>query len=46
MQKPTIMLSVLPCIIEVLPRQYAEQSWEIVVFEDPSVNAFALPGVK
>ncbi len=29
-----------------LPGQYAQQQWEVVVFEEPSANAFALPGGK
>ena len=31
-------------IIEVLPAQYANINWEIVVFESDTINAFALPG--
>ncbi|WP_372761621.1 M48 family metallopeptidase [Pseudoalteromonas sp.] len=31
-------------VIAVLPAQYAGQQWEVVVFEDDSANAFALPG--
>lgn len=31
-------------VIAVLPQQYASQNWEVVVFEDDSANAFALPG--
>lgn len=31
-------------VIAVLPQQYASQKWEVVVFEEPSANAFALPG--
>ena len=31
-------------VIAVLPQQYATQAWEVVVFEDDSANAFALPG--
>ncbi|WP_404339537.1 M48 family metallopeptidase [Pseudoalteromonas mariniglutinosa] len=31
-------------VIAVLPEQYAKQKWEVVVFEEPSANAFALPG--
>jgi predicted Zn-dependent protease len=31
-------------VISVLPNEYASQSWEVVVFEDESANAFALPG--
>lgn len=33
-------------IIQVLPDKYKQQSWEVVLFEDPQVNAFALPGYK
>jgi len=31
-------------LIAVLPERYANQSWEVVVFESDTVNAFALPG--
>ncbi|MBQ4833229.1 M48 family metallopeptidase [Pseudoalteromonas sp. MMG010] len=31
-------------VIAVLPDEYANQQWEVVVFEDDSANAFALPG--
>jgi predicted Zn-dependent protease len=31
-------------VIAVLPNEYASQNWEVVVFEDDSANAFALPG--
>lgn len=31
-------------IIEVLPEQYANNNWEVVVFESDTINAFALPG--
>ncbi|MGX5914512.1 M48 family metallopeptidase [Aliidiomarina sp. Khilg15.8] len=31
-------------IIEVLPQEYALDSWEVVVFDSEQVNAFALPG--
>lgn len=31
-------------VIAVLPSEYASQNWEVVVFEDDSANAFALPG--
>ncbi|WOC27577.1 M48 family metallopeptidase [Pseudoalteromonas sp. N1230-9] len=31
-------------VIAVLPQEYANQSWEVVVFEEDSANAFALPG--
>ncbi|MCO7187096.1 MULTISPECIES: M48 family metallopeptidase [unclassified Pseudoalteromonas] len=33
-------------LIAQLPAQYAQQQWEVVVFQDPSANAFALPGGK
>ncbi|KAA3647430.1 MAG: M48 family peptidase [Proteobacteria bacterium] len=33
-------------IIEALPEQWANRSWEVVVFDDDSANAFALPGGK
>jgi len=31
-------------VVAVLPKEYASQNWEVVVFEDESANAFALPG--
>ena len=31
-------------VIDVLPAKYAKQQWEVVVFEEDSANAFALPG--
>ena len=31
-------------VVAVLPTDYASQNWEVVVFEDESANAFALPG--
>jgi predicted Zn-dependent protease len=33
-------------IINELPANWSKQAWEIVVFEDSSANAFALPGGK
>ncbi|RBO83999.1 M48 family metallopeptidase [Marinomonas aquiplantarum] len=33
-------------IINVLPDKYRNQAWEVRVFEDDQVNAFALPGYK
>ena len=33
-------------IIAVLPDEYRNQEWEVVVFDDEQVNAFALPGYK
>lgn len=33
-------------IIKVLPQQWKSQPWEVVLFEDNSANAFALPGGK
>ena len=33
-------------IINVLPEKYRNQAWEVRVFEDDQVNAFALPGYK
>ncbi|GAP76596.1 Zn-dependent protease with chaperone function PA4632 [Pseudoalteromonas sp. SW0106-04] len=35
---------VADAVITVLPQQYAQQEWEVVVFDEPSANAFALPG--
>lgn len=31
-------------VISVLPKEYSSKNWEVVVFKDPSANAFALPG--
>ncbi|MCO4321989.1 M48 family metallopeptidase [Aliidiomarina quisquiliarum] len=31
-------------IVEVLPEQYKAYNWEVAVFEEDSINAFALPG--
>lgn len=33
-------------LIAQLPSHYANQQWEVVVFKEPSANAFALPGGK
>jgi predicted Zn-dependent protease len=33
-------------IINVLPEEHANLSWEVVVFDDESTNAFAMPGGK
>ncbi len=33
-------------IINALPDQWRDKQWEVVVFEDDSANAFALPGGK
>ncbi|MFT2109950.1 M48 family metallopeptidase [Marinomonas sp. 2405UD68-3] len=33
-------------IIQVLPEEYRDQAWEVVLFDDKQVNAFALPGYK
>jgi len=33
-------------IIDVLPDQWRNNQWEVVLFEDDSANAFALPGGK
>lgn len=33
-------------IIAVLPDEYRKQNWEVVLFNDEQVNAFALPGYK
>ncbi|MCO4786125.1 M48 family metallopeptidase [Marinomonas atlantica] len=33
-------------IISVLPDNYRKQAWEVVLFNDEQVNAFALPGYK
>lgn len=33
-------------IINALPDQWRQMPWEVVVFEDDSANAFALPGAK
>lgn len=33
-------------IIAILPQEYREQAWEVVLFDDKQINAFALPGNK
>lgn len=33
-------------LIAVLPNKYRNQEWEVVLFDDEQVNAFALPGYK
>jgi len=33
-------------IIQALPQEWSGRDWEVVVFEDDSANAFALPGGK
>lgn len=33
-------------IISVLPDEYRNQQWEVVLFNDEQINAFALPGYK
>ncbi|RDL45747.1 M48 family peptidase [Marinomonas piezotolerans] len=33
-------------IISVLPDKYKQQAWEVILFDDPQINAFALPGNK
>jgi predicted Zn-dependent protease len=33
-------------IIDVVPREYREEDWEVTVFRSEQVNAFALPGGK
>ena len=33
-------------LIAVLPEKYRKQDWEVVLFDDKQVNAFALPGYK
>jgi predicted Zn-dependent protease len=33
-------------LIAVLPDKYRDQNWEVVLFDDEQVNAFALPGYK
>lgn len=33
-------------LIAVLPDKYRKQDWEVVLFDDEQVNAFALPGYK
>jgi len=33
-------------IIAILPTEYGDLAWEVVVFDDESINAFAMPGGK
>ncbi|MEE8311062.1 MAG: M48 family metallopeptidase [Candidatus Binatia bacterium] len=37
---------VADAILAALPPQDANLAWEVVVFDDPAVNAFAIPGAK
>ncbi len=37
---------VASAIVNELPQEWRKQAWEVVVFEDDSANAFALPGGK
>ena len=37
---------VTDAILAELPPQDANLAWEVVVFDDPAVNAFAVPGAK
>jgi predicted Zn-dependent protease len=37
---------VASAIVNELPEEWRKQAWEVVVFEDNSANAFALPGGK
>lgn len=34
----------MDAIVEVLPEKYQNYDWEVVVFEEDTINAFALPG--
>jgi|SRR5690554_1052552 len=34
----------MEAIVEVLPEQYREYEWQVAVFEEDTINAFALPG--
>src|SRR5690554_3620450 len=34
----------MEAIVEVLPEHYREYEWEVAVFEEDTINAFALPG--
>lgn len=34
----------MQAIVEVLPEQYKAYEWEVAVFEEDTINAFALPG--
>lgn len=45
-QKQTYVTCVAEHIIAALPDQWANRQWEIVVFDDDTANAFALPGGK
>src|SRR5690606_40033853 len=33
-------------IIAILPPEYGDLAWEVVVFDDETINAFAMPGGK
>ena len=45
-RKKTYVECVSFAIIEALPDQWRNKDWEVVLFEDESANAFALPGGK
>lgn len=35
---------IMTAIVEVLPQEYREYEWEVAVFAEDTINAFALPG--
>ena len=45
-QQQTYVECVSFAIINALPEQWRQNQWEVVLFEDDSANAFALPGGK
>lgn len=45
-QQQAYVTCVAEHIIDALPEQWSNRSWEVVVFDDDTANAFALPGGK
>lgn len=45
-QQIRFVTCVAQAITQTVNKEYGQQSWEIVVFDDPQINAFALPGGK
>lgn len=43
-QVNTYVRCVTDALVENLPGDYAQMDWQVTVFDEPTVNAFALPG--